>query len=92
MRSDACALGGKACPERSMDPGGNDVERENGQHGQEPLDEALPALPLGGSGRALDAVQKLGGGDGGDADWLFAVRDQGAREIDGAPFGGDQNR
>ena len=55
--SDACALRGEACPEGGVDPRRHQVEREDRKHGEEPLDERFPALPLCRGCRALDAVQ-----------------------------------
>jgi hypothetical protein len=52
-------------PERGVDPSPHEVEWNHREQGQQPLDEALAALPLRGPGRTTSAVQQLGGRDRG---------------------------
>ena len=75
-----------------MDPRCHEVEREDREHGKEPLDERFTALTLCGGCRPVDAVQEFGGCDRGNADGLLGVRAQCALEIKRPPFGGDQDR
>lgn len=74
-----------------MNPRRHEVEWKDGEDRQEPLDEALSTLPLRGICGAMDTVQELGGGDGGDADRLIRMRGHGSLEIEGLPLGSDQD-
>ena len=75
-----------------MEAGGHEVDGEDGQDGEEPLHEDLPAVALCDGGRTVDAVQELGSRDRGNADGLVGVRVQGALEIDRPTLGGDEDR
>ena len=75
-----------------VDPRRYEVERDHWQQGQQPLDEGLPALPLRGSHRTVDAVQQLGGGDRRDGHGLVRVSNHCRVEIKSPPLGGDQDR
>ncbi len=92
MRPDVRSLCSEACPERSVYPRRDEVEGENGEHGQEPLDERFSALPLNGGCRAMDAVQELGSSDRGDADWVLRICGHRFVEIQGPSLGGNQDR
>ena len=90
--SDARPLRCEACPKRCMDPRRHEVEREDRKHGEEPLDERRPALPLRGRGRPVNAVQEFGSGDGGNPDGVLGVRVQGGVEVERQALRGDQDR
>ncbi len=92
MRRNARSLRGKARPERSVQPCRDEVKREDGQHVQESLDKGFPTPPLSSRRRSMDAVQQLGGGDRGNAHRFLAVCGHNRVEIQGPPFGGDQDR
>ena len=66
MRSDARALRGEICPERSVEARGHEVEGEDEEAGEEPFHQGLAALPLCGCRRSVDAVQELGSRDRGN--------------------------
>lgn len=75
-----------------MDPRRPEVEREDGKHREEALDERFPALPLRGGCRPVDAMQEFGSGDRGNADRFLGVRAQGAFENERPTFSGDKDR
>src|SRR5215475_6260727 len=67
--ADIDACGGEPGPDAGVGAGGEQVEGDGRERGQDGLDERLAAGAVSGGG-AVHAVQQLGGGDGGDADVL----------------------
>jgi hypothetical protein len=64
---DVLARRRQPCPDAGMRAGGEKLEGQRRERGQDGLDEGLPAGPVLGGG-AVHAVQQFRGGDGGDPD------------------------